>query len=69
MTSPAATLPRAARPLVMTRDDFSVSVMSSPSFDSLAEPQHGQVSGAGIAHRTTIRFGSYTGNMRGALSL
>ena len=33
----------------------SVSVMSSPSFDSLAEPQHRQVSGAGMTTRSRGR--------------
>jgi hypothetical protein len=33
----------------------SVSVMSSPSFDSLADPQHGQLSGAAITTRSRGR--------------
>src|SRR5471030_2963131 len=34
----------------------SVSVMSSPSFDSLADPQHGQLCGAAIITRSRGRW-------------
>jgi hypothetical protein len=33
----------------------SVSVMSSPSFDSFVEPQHGQLSGVGMTTRSRGR--------------
>jgi hypothetical protein len=34
----------------------SVSVMSSPNFDSCADPQHGQLSGAAITVRSRGRW-------------